>query len=222
MAEERLQKLMAAAGVGSRRACEELIVAGRVRVNGQVVSELGAKADLARDHISVDGKPLRRPQRHVYLKLHKPRGMLSDSGDDPAGRRAVLELLPAEMRRVFPVGRLDLLSEGLMLFTDDGDLAHKLTHPRFQHPKTYFVLTERRPSESELVQFRTGIDLPEGRTAPATIRVVERPPADLRLGPGVTSGIWLEVGLREGKKRQIRHMLAAIGHSTLRLSLIHI
>jgi pseudouridine synthase len=129
----------------------------------------------------------------------------------------VIDLLPEEMRRVFPVGRLDRHSEGLILLTDDGELAHRLTHPRYQHPKTYYVLVAQRPPESALAQFRSGIDLPEGRTAPAAVRVVERLPAELRLSKGPTEGIWLEVVLREGKKRQIRHMTAAIGYPTLRL-----
>lgn len=217
MAEERLQKVMAAAGVGSRRACEQLIAAGKVRVNGQLVSELGTKVDPEQVQITVDGKPVHLPQRHVYLKIHKPRGILGDIGDDPDGRRTVLDLAPPELRRVFPVGRLDLHSEGLMLLTDDGELAHRLSHPRFQHPKTYYVLVEQRPGESALAQFRRGVDLPEGRTAPAHIRIAQRLPAELNLGAGPTQGVWLEVVLREGKKRQIRHMTAAIGHPTLRL-----
>jgi pseudouridine synthase len=153
----------------------------------------------------------------VYLKLHKPRGVLGDIGSDPEERKTVLELLPSELRRVFPVGRLDLNSEGLMLLTDDGDLAHRLTHPRYQHPKTYYVLVAERPSESALQHFRRGVELPEGRTAPAKIRIVQHLPAGIELAPGLTRGVWLEVLLREGKKRQIRHMTAAIGHPTLRL-----
>lgn len=217
MAEERLQKVMASAGVGSRRACEELILAGKVRVNGRPVTELGVKVDPANTQITVDGKPVRIPPRHIYMKLFKPRGILGDIGDDPDGRRTVLDLVPSVARRVFPVGRLDLNSEGLMLLTDDGELAHRLSHPRFEHPKTYYVLVEQRPSESALNLFRTGIDLPEGRTAPAAVRVVNQPPSQLRLGVGPTAGVWLEVILHEGKKRQIRHMTAAMGHPTLRL-----
>jgi 23S rRNA pseudouridine2605 synthase len=217
MAEERLQKVMAAAGVGSRRACEQLITAGKVKVNGKLVTELGTKVDPDLAQITVDGKPLHMRPRHVYFKVYKPRGILGDIGDDPEGRQTVLDLAPAELRRVFPVGRLDLASEGLMLLTDDGDLAHRLTHPRFEHPKRYYVLVEQRPSETALHQFRTGIDLPEGRTAPASVRVANKLPAELKLGPGPNSGVWLEVILHEGKKRQIRQMTAAIGHPTLRL-----
>ena len=136
MAEERLQKIMASAGVGSRRACEKLITAGRVQVGGHTVTELGAKADPEFVTISVDGKPLRFHERYVYVKLNKPRGVLSDIGGDTRGRKSVGDLLSLPNRRVFPVGRLDLNSEGLVLLTDDGELAHVLTHPRFQHQKS--------------------------------------------------------------------------------------
>ncbi len=217
MNEERLQKIMAAAGAGSRRACEQFILDGRVQVNGHTVTELGTKVDAENVQISVDGKPINVPKRHIYLKLHKPRGVLSDIGGEPGERQTVADLLPADLRRVFPVGRLDLHSEGLVLLTDDGELAHKLTHPRFQHPKTYYVLVGQRPSQEALTQFRTGIDLPEGRTAPAQVRVAEHLPPDLFLSKGPNEGIWLEVVLREGKKRQIRHMTAAIGYPALRL-----
>jgi len=217
MREERLQKVMAAAGVDSRRACEQLILDGRVQVNGQTVIELGTKVDPDVERITVDGKPIALPKRHLYLKMHKPRGVLSDIGGEQGDRQTVADLLPADLRRVFPVGRLDVHSEGLVLLTDDGELAHKLTHPKFQHPKTYYVLVEQRPTQSALEQFRTGVDLPEGRTAPAQIRVAERLPPDLRLSKGPDEGVWLEVVLREGKKRQIRHMTAAIGYPALRL-----
>ena len=217
MREERLQKIMAAAGVDSRRACEQLILDGRVQVNGHTVTELGTKVDSDVVQITVDGKPIALPKRHLYLKMHKPRGVLSDIGGEQGDRQTVADLLPPDLRRVFPVGRLDVHSEGLVLLTDDGELSHKLTHPKFQHPKTYFVLVGQRPTQSALEQFRTGIDLPEGRTAPAQIRVVEHLPPDLRLSKGPSEGVWLEVVLREGKKRQIRHMTAAIGYPALRL-----
>jgi 23S rRNA pseudouridine2605 synthase len=165
----------------------------------------------------VNGRPLRLPKRPVYFKLHKPRGILSDIGGDTRGRKTAADLLPAEMRRVFPVGRLDLHSEGLMLLTDDGKLAHHLTHPRFEHAKVYYVLVEERPSASALEQLRSGVELPEGRTAPAEARVVSRLPPELTLSPGPLEGVWLEIVLREGKKRQIRQMTAAVGHPALRL-----
>ena len=217
MAEERLQKILAAAGVASRRAAEELITAGRVKVNGMTITELGTKVDPALVQITVDGRPVGAPARHVYYKLNKPRGVLSDIGGATWGRPTVADLLPEGTRRVFPVGRLDLNSEGLVLLTDDGDLAHHMTHPRFEHPKTYYVLVAERPTESALAALRRGVDLPEGRTAPAEARVVPSLPSDLVLEPGPTKGVWLEIVLREGKKRQIRHMTAALGYPTLRL-----
>lgn len=217
MAEERLQKVLAAAGVASRRACEVLMTEGRVQVNGKTVTELGTKVDPNRVQIQVDGRPVHQPKRNVYIKLHKPRGVLGDVGDDPDDRETVADLLPEEMRRLFPVGRLDRHSEGLVLMTDDGDLAHRLTHPRFEHTKTYYVLVEKQPEPEALEQLREGIDLPDGRTAPAEVRVVDTLPTDLKLSKGPTEGVWLEIILREGKKRQIRHMTAAVGHPTLRL-----
>jgi len=217
MAEERLQKVLAASGVASRRACEQLITEGRVQINGQTVTELGTKVDPELAQLSVDGKPVHLPKRHVYIKLHKPRGVLGDVGGETDGRQTVADLLPPEMRRLFPVGRLDLHSEGLVLMTDDGALAHRLTHPSFEHAKTYYVLVERVPEGAALAQLRQGVDLPTGRTAPAQVRVVSALPAQLQLSKGPTEGVWLEIIIREGKKRQIRHMTAAVGYPTLRL-----
>jgi 23S rRNA pseudouridine2605 synthase len=217
MAEERLQKILAGAGVASRRASEELIAAGRVTVNGHTVTELGTKVDPERVQIAVDGKPIKLPKRQLYIKMHKPRGVISDIGGDMRGRQSVADLLPPEMRRLFPVGRLDLMSEGLILLTDDGELANKLTHPRYEHPKTYYVLVADRPPPSGLDQLRQGVELSEGKTAPAEVRVLAGLPQGMRLAPGPTEGVWLEIVLREGKKRQIRHMTAAIGFPTLRL-----
>lgn len=217
MAEERLQKVLAAAGVASRRASEALIAEGRVTVDGRVVTELGAKVDPVRAAIQVDGRPIKLPQRHVYIKLYKPRGILSDIGGDTRGRQTVADLVPELNRRVFTVGRLDLNSEGLVLLTDDGKLAHKLTHPRYEHPKVYYVLVGQRPGEEALRRLAQGIDLVDGRTAPAEVTVVDRLPAQLQLAPGPKAGVWLRFVLREGKKRQIRHMTAAVEHPTLRL-----
>ncbi|MFO7632119.1 MAG: pseudouridine synthase, partial [Caldilinea sp.] len=217
MAPERLQKVMAAAGIGSRRKCEELITAGRVQVNGKVVQTLGAKADPARDRILVDGKPLTPAPAHHYYKVHKPRGVLSDTGSEEGERRTVLDLAPPDAGRLFPVGRLDLHSEGLVLLTDDGELAHLLTHPRYEHTKTYYVLVEALPTTSALITLRQGVDLPEGRTAPAEVEVAQELPAELNLSKGPNEGVWLRIVLREGKKRQIRHMTAAVGYPTLRL-----
>jgi 23S rRNA pseudouridine2605 synthase len=217
MTPERLQKIMAAAGIGSRRKCEELITAGRVQVNGRVVATLGVKADPARDRILVDGKVLKvTPQQH-YFKVHKPRGVLSDVGGDVGERRTVRDLAPPDAGRLFAVGRLDLHSEGLVLLTDDGELAHRLTHPRYEHPKVYYVLVETQPTVTALLTLRQGVELPEGRTAPAEVEVVHELPAALKLSKGPAEGVWLRIVLREGKKRQIRQMTAAVGYPTLRL-----
>lgn len=214
---ERLQKVMAAAGVSSRRKCEELIAAGRVEVNGKRVQTLGVKVDPVHDQIVVDGKVVKPVQMHHYYKVHKPRGVLSDAPAADGERRTVLDLAPPDAGRLFPVGRLDLHSEGLVLLTDDGELAHRLTHPRYEHPKTYYVLVERTPTAAALAALREGVDLPEGRTAPAEVEIVRALPEALKLSKGPNEGVWLRIVLREGKKRQIRHMTAAVGYPTLRL-----
>jgi 23S rRNA pseudouridine2605 synthase len=217
MAEERLQKVLAAAGVASRRASEELIAAGRVRVNGKVVTEPGTKVDPEKAQIQVDGKAVVQSKRHVYIKLHKPRGFLSDIGGDARDRATVEKLLPPGVGRVFPVGRLDYNSEGLMLFTDDGALAHQLTHPRFEHPKIYYVLVRQHPDEEALNRLRSGVEIESGPTAPAKVEVVENLPDGLVLSSGDRRGVWLRFVLREGKKRQIRHMVAEVGVEMVRL-----
>ena len=217
MPEERLQKIMASAGVASRRASEKLIEAGRVQVDGVVVTELGTKVDPEQVEIHVDGQPISQPKRHVYYKVYKPRGVLSDIGGDTRGRQTVADLLPENARRVFPVGRLDLISEGMVLLTDDGMMANRLTHPRYEHPKVYYVLVEKMPTMTALESLRTGIDLPTGRTQPCQVMVVKRLPNGLILDEGNVKGIWLQMVLREGKKRQIRHMTAAVGYPTQRL-----
>ena len=190
MAEERLQKVLAAAGIASRRACEEMISAGRVRVNGEVVTRLGTKVDPKSASIAVDGKPVGVAQSNIYYRVYKPRGLLSDIGGDSRGRRTVAELLPPGVGRVFPVGRLDLNSEGLVLLTDDGELAHRLTHPRFEHPKTYFVLSAQRPAADALFRLRNGIELESGRTAPARVEVAEDSPP---------VSCWTEAGWSKGR-----------------------
>ena len=203
--EERLQKILARAGFGSRRACEELIRQGRVAVNGEV-AQLGQRADPERDRITVDGEPIRLKREYTYIALHKPRGVLSDEGDGTGRLPTVRDLvdLPGHL---FPVGRLDLRSEGLILLTDDGDLAFRLTHPRFGHEKEYHVLVEGRPSEETLRKWRRGVFLDGRRTARADVEV-------LRREEGRT---WLRVVLREGRKRQIRRVAAMLGHPVHRL-----
>ncbi len=196
--EERLQKVMAHAGVASRRTCEEMIQQGRVRVNGKVVSELGTKVDPTRDIVLVDGSPITGPEAPRYIVLYKPRGHLSAM--EPEGGRPCLADLVQVPQRLYPVGRLDLESEGLMLLTNDGELAHRLTHPRYQHPKEYLVLIEGRPGTIALRKLRQGVDVADRLTAPAEVTIVDGPPAFLArpddARPIPTT--WLHMVLREG------------------------
>jgi pseudouridine synthase len=208
---ERLQKVLAHAGVASRRACEELIAAGRVRVNGQTVTERGTKVDPIKDVIEVDGRRLRSRVEPVYLVLHKPAGYLS-TAHDPEGRPTVLDLVPRDTR-LYPVGRLDVDSEGLLLLTNDGELANWLTHPRYAQEKEYSVLVAGQPTAETLDRLRQGVWLAEeqavGHAEASTVTVTEQ-------------GTWLRVILREGRKRQVRRMLAAVGHPVRRLIRVRI
>jgi 23S rRNA pseudouridine2605 synthase len=208
---ERLQKVLAQAGVASRRASEELIRQGRVQVNGQVVTELGTKVDPNLDEISVDGTPIADPAEKVYLILNKPPGYIS-TVHDPWGRPTVLDLIPYE-ERLYPVGRLDAESEGLLLLTNDGRLTHRLTHPRYEHEKEYLTLVRGHPKDAILSRLRRGVDLEEGRTAPAEVNRVSRKEG-LETPPDTT---WLRIVVHEGRKRQIRRMCAAVGHPVQRL-----
>ncbi len=196
----RLQKVLAQAGIGSRRACEELIGAGRVTVDGEVAG-LGRRVDVARDRIAVDGVPLSVRPGLVYYLLNKPAGVLS-TASDPEGRPTVVGLVPSEPR-VFPVGRLDAATEGLLLLTNDGDLAHHLTHPRYGVDKEYLAVVRGTPSAGDVRRLREGVDLDDGRTAPA--RVALLPPNQLR------------ITIHEGRNRQVRRMCDAIGHPVDRL-----
>ncbi len=219
---ERLQKVLAHAGVASRRACEDLIRQGRVTVNGAVVTELGTKVDPSRDRILVDGEPIRPRETPRYLLLHKPAGYLSVM-EDPRGRPDLGDLVDSS-ERLFPVGRLDMASEGLMLLTNDGDLANRLMHPRYEHAKTYLVLVRGQPPARALWKLRRGVELEDGWTRPARVEVVQGWPRELvgnwwhdtmprEAGPTT----WLRITLREGRKREIRRMLSAIGHPVVRL-----
>jgi pseudouridine synthase len=207
--EERLQKILARAGFGSRRACEDLIREGRVLVNGQA-AQLGSKADPERDRITVDGRPVRADRPFTYIALNKPPGVLS-AVTDARERRTVTDLVDVEAR-LFPVGRLDLGSEGLVLLTDDGELANLLTHPRYEHSKEYRVAVEGHPEDTTLDRWRRGVYLEEGRTAPAEVSVLRQE----------KDQTWLRVVLREGRKQQIRRVAAKLGHPVRKLIRVRI
>lgn len=203
--EERLQKVLAHAGVASRRKAEEMIVAGRVRVNGDVVTELGTKVNPKRDVIQVDGRAIEKPEGPVYVILNKPVGVLS-AASDVRGRTTVVDLVK-HRSRLYPVGRLDLDSEGLILLTNDGALALRLAHPRYEHEKEYRVLVQGAPDEESLRRLREGVGLEGGRTRPARVWVESR----------AGDATWLRMVLREGRKRQIRRMLEVVGYPVERL-----
>ena len=224
MPQERLQKIIAAAGIASRRHAEELITSGRVSVNGEVIRELGSKADPQRDSVRVDGRLLRGPERPVYFMLHKPKGYVT-TVTDPEGRPTVMNLVRhLGGERIYPVGRLDYLSEGLLLLTNDGALAQKLMHASTHLPKVYEVKVSGRPAESEIERLRRGILLPArsmplrrpdgSEASPGQMRrqqAVRTQPAQIRL---LREGAnpWFEVTLIEGRNRQIRRMFEQIGH----------
>ena len=211
MTEERVQKILARAGFGSRRSSEELILAGRVRVNGKA-AELGSKADAMKDSIQVDGQRIPNLPSPVYIALYKPQGVLSDieTHDDP--RKTVRDLVPVA-GHLFSVGRLDYESEGLILMTNDGELANELTHPRFGHEKEYRVLLSQKPDERQLEAWRHGIVLEDGhRTSPAQVRIES----------SAGKGVWMRVVLREGRKRQIREMGKQTGLMVQRIMRIRI
>lgn len=199
---------MARAGLGSRRACEELIRQGRVQVNGQIVTQLGTRVDPLHDNIAVDGQLLTPAEPLIYLLVHKPPGYLSTT-HDPHGRPTVMDLLSVP-QRVYPIGRLDVESEGLLLLTNDGPLTQRLTHPRYQHEREYRVLVRGQPGHQALQALRQGIELEDGKTSPAQVRPIQGEPA-----PRGTT--WLRITLREGRKRQVRRMCAAVGHPVQRL-----
>ena len=198
--EERLQKILSNAGVASRRAAEEMIRAGRVAVDGVTITELGSKYDPARHKISVDGKFIREYEKRCYILLNKPRGYLSTVRDD-RGRKTVLDLLPDFPVRLYPVGRLDADTEGLLLITNDGALTQGLLHPRYEIDKVYHAEVVGTVTEDGLAQLRSGILLEDGRTAPARLRV-------LKAEEGRTV---VETIIHEGRNRQVRRMFAAIG-----------
>src|SRR5580765_8581769 len=215
MTQQRLQKLIASAGIASRRHAEDLIVARQVTVNGEVIVELGAKADPETDHIKVKGRlinPLLSQQKPVYVLLNKPKGYLT-SMSDPEGRPLVIDLIPSSLGRLHPVGRLDFNTEGLLLLTNDGDFTNLITSARNQFPKVYKVKVQGVPSEKAIDRLRRGVRIDEGeRTAPAELRRIRES----------ESNAWFEVVLHQGRNQQVRRMFDAIGHSVLKLQRVAI
>ena len=207
---QRLQKVLAAAGLGSRRQCEELIAQGRVEIDRQVVTELGTRVDPAAQEVRVDGTVL-HGRSHVYYALNKPAGVLC-TNNDPSGRTRAIDLVPANAGRLFSVGRLDLNSEGLILLTNDGELANRLTHPRYGVEKIYRVLVAGEATLEELEQLRRGIHLAEGVARVARVKVVQKQ----------RQSSALEMVLAEGHNREIRRALARVGHKVLRLTRVAI
>ncbi|MCP4005322.1 MAG: rRNA pseudouridine synthase [bacterium] len=202
---ERLQKLIAAAGIASRRAAEQFIIDGRVRVNGVVVKELGARADASSDRITVDGRRLPRRAQVRYLLLYKPRGIVTTTRD-PHAKKTVLDLIPGK-ERLFPVGRLDSASEGLILLTNDGEAAQALLHPSFEVPRTYKVTVDGMVKADSLRKLGSGIEIEGETTAPCEVSIVQRDEARTIL----------EMTLIQGRRRQIRYMMQAVGHPVRRL-----
>lgn len=213
--QQRLQKLIAAAGIASRRHAEELISSGKVTVNGAVVTELGTKADPAKDHIKVNGKlinPRLSAQEKVYVLLNKPRGYLS-SVSDPEGRPLVTELLPPSLGRIYPVGRLDFNTEGLLLLTNDGDFTNFITAARNRVEKVYELKVKGVPPEGAIERLRRGVVLDDGtRTAPAKIKLLDE----------TSTNSWFEISLHQGRNQQIRRMFDLIGYSVVKLRRVRI
>jgi len=210
MAKERIQKILAAAGYGSRRACEELVEDGNVEIDGRIVSELPILVDPAKSKITVNGKPV-RPEKFVYFLLNKPKGFYCTNAD-PEGRRRAVDLMVGVRERVFPVGRLDADSMGLLIMTNDGELSQKLTHPKYGAPKTYRVEVKGKPTNEQLATLRKGIWIAEGKTRPAEVETIH----------SSRDKTVLEITLREGRNREIRRMLAQSGHKVKRLTRIKI
>jgi 23S rRNA pseudouridine2605 synthase len=211
---ERLQKILARAGYGSRRSAERIIAAGRVRVNGVVVATPGVSADPAVDRIEIDGKPIVESVQRVYLAMYKPAGYIT-TVTDPGLRNTVMELLPPGLPpHVFPVGRLDRNTEGLLLFTNDGEFAQRLAHPRYEIEKEYHALVAGSPSRETLDRLRRGVRIEGGHvTAPARVALGQPPPGyDAR-----REHAWLRLVIHEGRKRQVRLMCAAVGHQVRQL-----
>ena len=209
--EERLQKYLASCGVASRRMSEEIIKSGRVAVNGQIVTEMGVKIKIGTDKVTVDGKDITPEEEHVYLMLNKPEGYVT-TAHDPQGRPTVLDLVAEVPQRVFPIGRLDVDTEGLLFLTNDGELAYRLTHPKFAVTKVYHALVTGKPSEDKLDRMRNGLKLEDGMTKPCTVKVIRR----------YNHKTMLEITMSEGRNRQVRRMCQAIGNPIIELERVKI
>lgn len=204
---ERLQKILAQAGYGSRRACEDFISAGRVRVNGQIAS-LGQKADPVADKITLDGKPIAAAEVLIYIALHKPRNVLSTVEKEQGDNRQSVRDLVDVPGHIYPVGRLDFESEGLVLMTNDGDLSNRLTHPRYGHEKEYKVLLAKRPDQEQVVAWKRGVVLEDGhKTAPV----------EVWFETAQGKGAWMKVIMKEGRKRQIRETCRQLALPVVRI-----
>jgi pseudouridine synthase len=214
---ERLQKILSQAGVASRRLSEELIAQGRVQVNGVTVTELGTKADPDADEIKVDGRRIHAQKRKRYILLHKPRGYIT-SRSDPQGRPTVLDLLRGVREYIYPVGRLDYDSEGLLILTNDGDLAARLTHPRHEVDKVYEARVRGVPDAHVLDRLAKGVTIDGKRTAPAKVRVIDPP----NRRPSENDQTRIELAIHEGRQRQVRKMFDAVGHPVVRLKRVRI
>ena len=213
MGSERLQKLIARAGVASRRSAETLIADGRVTVNGRRVG-LGDSADPDRDRIEIDGQPLRRASRPIHLAVHKPRGYVSSARDE-RGRRSVVALVDARGERLWPAGRLDVESEGLMVLTNDGEWANRVLHPRYGNEREYAALVSPSPTRQQLDRLRSGVELEDGRARLLTARHAPPPPEVARVRGEV--GAWVRVRIGEGRKREVRRLFEAVGCRVERL-----
>jgi len=209
MVRQRLQKVLASAGIGSRRKCEELILEGAVQVNRQVVDKLPAFVDPETDTITVGGRRI-EPERKVYFLLNKPKGVICTSSD-PSGRRKAIDLVPTR-RRIFCVGRLDADTTGLVLLTNDSELANRLTHPRYKIPKTYIARVKGRIASEQVEKLKSGVWLAEGRTSRASVKIVKRSREES----------WVEITIQQGLNRQIRRMLAKVGLPAKALTLVRI
>lgn len=203
---ERLHKYLADAGIASRRKSEELILQGKVKVNGEIIKELGVKIDPEKDKVEYNGKLVRKDEDKIVLMLNKPKEVIS-SVTDPQGRKTVLDFISEKYPRLYPVGRLDYESEGMILLTNDGELTNKVTHPKNQVKKVYLVWVYGYPNTEAIAKFAKGLELEDGLTAPAKIKMIKK---------GKATSL-LEVEIKEGKKRQIRRMFDALGHPVSRL-----